>query len=189
MHDLFRSVVTEPHGKELWEASVGDLLDSMADGIYWQVGQWLSVCQSPIEVKFGIGLARVAWYEIAELDGSEEFGILVKPQAPICDGKYRADFLFTDPLLPCKMIVECDGHDFHERTKEQAAHDRRRDRDVTRAEYTVLRFTGSEIHRDAVACAREAYGQWTELRTRAYAQTEEGTAMLEPHGGEDAPDS
>ena len=44
-------------------------------------------------------------------------------------------------------MVECDGHDFHERTKQQAANDRSRDRDLISNGYTVLRYTGSELYR------------------------------------------
>jgi hypothetical protein len=51
------------------------------------------------------------------------------------------------------IAVECDGHDFHERTKEQAKRDRKRDRDLQARGFRVLRFTGSEIFRDAMACA------------------------------------
>lgn len=58
-----------------------------------------------------------------------------------------------------RLIVECDGHDFHERTKEQAARDRSRDRDAQLAGYTVMRFTGSEIWRDALGCAAKI-GEW-----------------------------
>lgn len=65
--------------------------------------------------------------------------------------RYRLDFAFVNE----RVAVECDGHDFHERTKEQAAHDRRRDRAMTAAGWKTLRFTGSEIHRDAAACANE----------------------------------
>ena len=47
-----------------------------------------------------------------------------------------------------QLIVECDGHDFHERTKEQAAKDKARDRQAQLAGYTVFRYTGSELWRD-----------------------------------------
>jgi len=53
------------------------------------------------------------------------------------------------------LAVECDGHDFHERTKEQAARDRSRDRALQAAGYTVMRFTGSELYRDPMKCVRE----------------------------------
>lgn len=52
-----------------------------------------------------------------------------------------------------RLIVECDGHDFHERTKEQAAKDRSRDRWAQANGYDIFRFTGSEIWRDPMGCA------------------------------------
>ncbi len=76
---------------------------------------------------------------------------------------WRPDFViqyydYGWPARPerwARLIVECDGHDFHERTKQQAARDRRRDR-MSQFEGTpVLRFTGSEIWRDPWACAME----------------------------------
>lgn len=55
------------------------------------------------------------------------------------------------------MIVECDGHDFHEKTKKQAKHDKKRDRYLTSFGYTVFRFTGSEIYKDPVWCVCEVF--------------------------------
>jgi very-short-patch-repair endonuclease len=91
-------------------------------------------------------------------------------QFPI--GNYRADFMLVrwavtynmddDPSnmhrialrLPA-VVVECDGHEFHEKTKEQAQRDKARDRFFQAEGYHVLRFTGSELYRDALACAEE----------------------------------
>lgn len=77
---------------------------------------------------------------------------------------YRADFLITVILSGKtlgRVVIECDGHHFHERTKEQAAHDRGRDRAMTLAGYKVIRFTGSEIHRDLMKCVNDAhYAAW-----------------------------
>ena len=56
-----------------------------------------------------------------------------------------------------KIDVECDGHEFHERTKEQAARDRSRDRELTLNGWTVLRFTGSEVHKSAAMCAEQVF--------------------------------
>lgn len=44
------------------------------------------------------------------------------------------------------LAIEIDGHDFHEKTKEQASRDKARDRSITRAGYQVLRFTGSDLY-------------------------------------------
>jgi hypothetical protein len=68
-------------------------------------------------------------------------------------GRYR----FGDKIEVRNVIVECDGHDFHERTKEQAAKDRSRDRRMQAEGYKVFRFTGAEIWADAVGCAREVF--------------------------------
>lgn len=56
-----------------------------------------------------------------------------------------------------RLIVECDGHDYHERTKEQAARDRSRDRELNAAGFDVFRFTGSELWRDPWGCAQQVY--------------------------------
>lgn len=81
-------------------------------------------------------------------------------QAPL--GPYRADFLIEmhDPGLDVcvSVVVEADGHDFHERTKKQAAHDRKRDREIQQMGLKVFRFTGSEIFRDSASCAKFIHG-------------------------------
>lgn len=52
-----------------------------------------------------------------------------------------------------KFCIECDGHNFHEKTKEQVARDKERDRVLTHYNYTVIRFSGSEIYNDPWYCA------------------------------------
>lgn len=80
-------------------------------------------------------------------------------------GDYRADFLIVDCSVPFNlakprfMVIECDGHDFHEKTKEQARHDKRRDRYFQSQGIKVLRFTGSEIFNDPAAVADEIVGE------------------------------
>lgn len=104
---------------------------------------WPSVdlCESPIEVKF-----------YAAIVGHDLFGFQMKMQQETLG--YRLDFSFHHPRW--KICVEVDGHEFHERTKEQARYDRRRDRCLTLDGWRVLRFTGSEVWCDADACAAEA---------------------------------
>jgi very-short-patch-repair endonuclease len=54
------------------------------------------------------------------------FDVVIVPQQPI--GFYRVDFAI--PAKEMRLVVEVDGHGFHEKTKEQAAKDKRRDRDL-----------------------------------------------------------
>lgn len=61
---------------------------------------------------------------------------------------HRVDFLFIGfchDLKPTLVAVECDGHDFHERNKEQVAIDKSRDRELASMGIQVMHFTGSEI--------------------------------------------
>lgn len=133
---------------------------------------------SPIEKLFFTALQYQVWRNVSEYsrfvvaDAEEaetlaksyqhnidEPTIIIRPQAQL-DG-WRVDFLIHaydfarkgGPKGWRKLIVECDGHDFHERTKQQAAKDRSRDREVQLRDYSVLRFTGSEIYKNAWECA------------------------------------
>ncbi len=54
-----------------------------------------------------------------------------------------------------KVIVELDGHDFHERTPEQARSDKSRDRELQRLGWRVMRFTGREVLDDPEQCLHE----------------------------------
>lgn len=82
-------------------------------------------------------------------------GIYVYPQIRI--GDFRVDFLLAyvgRSVAP--LIVECDGHDFHEKTKEQAQRDKARDRYLVSQGYRLVRFTGSEIYQNPEGAVEEA---------------------------------
>lgn len=133
-------------------------------------GNLLHGSESPIEHMFLLAAwARGAWIEELVIFHP---GASVKRLTQACIGSakticaqqvqigpHRVDFLFVreraDNEPPCYVVVECDGHEFHEKTKEQAARDKSRDRDLTNCGMTVMRFTGSEIWADAGACAQE----------------------------------
>jgi very-short-patch-repair endonuclease len=89
-------------------------------------------------------------------------------QVPVID--WPVDFLIG-VTIPGEtkikwLVIECDGHDYHERTKEQAARDRSRDRALQSRGYTMFRFTGSEIFRDPVRCAEQVL-RWANSTTEA----------------------
>jgi hypothetical protein len=67
---------------------------------------------------------------------------------------YRADFLLIDDHEGV-LAIECDGHEWHERTKQQASSDRARDRALLALGIPTVRFTGSDIVYNAHACAQE----------------------------------
>lgn len=85
-----------------------------------------------------------------------------------CSGKgYRIDFVVehqSDAGVITRIAVECDGHDFHEKTKEQVRRDKRRDRALTAAGYIPVHFAGSEIVASPYRCVKEVFAL---LRSRA----------------------
>jgi very-short-patch-repair endonuclease len=101
--------------------------------------------------------------------------IIIEPQVII--GKYRIDFRVKykeitpdfdneieyngkkipgTKIIEKELLIECDGHDFHEKTKEQAMKDRKKDRILQSLGFKIFRFTGSEIYNDPINCADEA---------------------------------
>lgn len=96
-------------------------------------------CESPIEKAFW----NVGYFELSK---HGKF----TPQVKV--GPYRLDFALQRNGL--NVAIELDGHDYHS-GKKQRTSDYRRERDLQRRGWRVIRFTGSEIHRDASGCVLE----------------------------------
>lgn len=112
---------------------------------------------SPIEARFletFCPLAIEHGFEVAK--ASKGAGIIIVEPQKWFD-QYRLDFLVTYPFFGdvLQIAIECDGHEFHEKTKEQAKKDKRRDRDLQRLGIQVFHFTGSEIFNAPTMCADE----------------------------------
>lgn len=164
---------------EAFEREFSDWVEAAANEHRFRFFQAATGCESPIEQRLLASLAYIEcpferradrrpllwWAGDQPADDDvllrirDEF-FTIYPQVQVLS--YRADFLLLarfllrDTIL--KIVIECDGHNFHERTKEQAQHDRERDRRMTAAGYKVFRFTGSEIFRRARRCAGEIEG-------------------------------
>lgn len=117
-------------------------------------------CGSPIETALLSGFATLATRRgvCIELDVDGQRLSLTPPaplkmllylQRKVCG--HRADFVAEVGAI--RAVVECDGHQYHNATKQQVQHDRELDRLLQREGFKVLRFTGSEIYRDAEVCA------------------------------------
>ncbi|PWC69130.1 hypothetical protein TSH7_01415 [Azospirillum sp. TSH7] len=143
-------------------AMVGDEINGLCGD--WENARIL--CQSQIEeILLGQIIFLYDGYKPVQFDETpdlpkerEDWRTWFSIQAPI--GKFRADFLFTCIAQGHvrRLAVECDGHDFHERTKQQAQRDRARDRFMVAEGITVIRFTGSELYRDPMSCGEQLQG-------------------------------
>lgn len=125
-----------------------------------------TLCESPIEARL---LGSLALFDSALDDGFPFVGTLsecvdrqvlgdwdsyVIPQFKMDKLGYRLDFFisFASDAGWVNFAVESDGHDFHEKTKAQAARDKKRDRDIQTAGIPIIHFTGSEIFNDILSC-------------------------------------
>lgn len=97
--------------------------------------------ESPIETIMAVS------FDLFKRISKKGFKVIQQKEIVLQSGKkYRVDFYVT-----CKnesVIVECDGHDFHEKTKEQVAKDNERDLGLKMEGYEVLHFSGSQIYKD-----------------------------------------
>jgi len=149
---------------------VGEMFATHADMSWFDAEKFT---ESPIETGFAVAMEWQGRYHLEDVfiskrpeteanffsDLNKAFGRLcwthIHPQAQI--GNHRVDFLIT---FRCgdgeeALIVECDGHDFHDRTTFQASRDRERDRSLVSNGHRVFRFTGTDINRRPLECAYE----------------------------------
>lgn len=164
---------------ETVEDILAEFREAFLQGHAEQWDAWIARnCESPIEKLFmaamlGSGFEAPSidiWHDIvhAKLDGHDsERGMFVDEGGTVCipqftingpDKKYRVDFAFLEPAwstVKCRVAVELDGHQFHERTKQQATADKRRDRQLQALGWRVLRFTGSEVWADPSDCVEQ----------------------------------
>lgn len=161
---------------ELWSPILEDVVSEAIHHLRWVV----EATKSPAEARFASALwgsSIAATKSLGEpgskfpheiRSGNGGGGeLFIECQRHV--GPYRADFFLTLAFRDCsaELVVEIDGHDFHERTKKQAAHDKKRDRYFAEKGIRVLRFTGSEVYRDVAGCVSEVERHLISMITRA----------------------
>ena len=114
------------------------ILRCLGDEEYNARLQDLKKCESGIEMMF-----------LAELNYRGISAGMIK-QKRIAN--YRVDFLFRWSAV----VVETDGHTYHNRTPEQVTRDNIRDRALQRVGYKVMRFNYQELTDDLEKCVEEA---------------------------------
>lgn len=125
--------------------------------------------KSPIEAIFyfalnllcfaeGISTTPDPWYDQHGVIRAGH-GISIDAQCKI--DKYTVDFSITKVAGQLQgepfesVIIELDGHDFHDKNKEQRAYEKARDRFFVKRGDKVLHYTGSEVVKDPYRIAHE----------------------------------
>lgn len=96
---------------------------------------------SPIEESF--------WYEWHQHGADAFFPLTCQYEVP--GTRYRLDFAAVDN----KFAIELDGYEWHS-SKEQFTNDRRRQRELEALGWRFVRFSGSEVYKNAGDCALQA---------------------------------
>ena len=109
-------------------------------------------CKSPIEQILYMAMKLTCGCHYFDFEPQKEI---------IADSgkKYYADFAIysTDEssYYDIVLLVECDGHEYHEKTKAQVRRDNEREYDLRMSGYDILHFSGSQIYADPFKCANE----------------------------------
>lgn len=113
---------------------------------------------SPIEQIF-----KTAFDLYIELLEKESIFLFSQMPIKINKKKYIADFYFEKDEYVNKfdtnkkIVIECDGHEFYQKTKEQVKRDNEREYNLKMAGYEVIRFSGSQIYNEPFKCAEDTY--------------------------------
>lgn len=119
----------------------------------------LLYCESPIEQLLSLYLTNLRisfndwnpFIEVSQIGNNQEIE---------CKNgkKYRLDFYFIVNYKNQETKyfgIECDGYDFHQKTKAQVKYDNQRQRDLQNEGIEIIRFSGSEIWENPFKCANE----------------------------------
>jgi hypothetical protein len=111
--------------------------------------------------KLGVG-PESEWVRGCLNGGSCDVYLIPAYPVEACGHRYRLDFavcgvFYGENDTRVLVDLEVDGHDFHERTKEQAERDKERDRDLQSIGWHVARFTGSEVYRSPGGVAAKVW--------------------------------
>lgn len=136
-----------------------DHLDDAKQAAIALFNEQIELCESPIERALfpHLMFLRPGWL-CCRYGGPLDYGIEMRLEPQKVIGGYRVDFgLRVRPIWQerdeLKLAIECDGHQFHERTKEQAARDKERTRALFAAGWVVVPFTGRQITTSPAKCA------------------------------------
>lgn len=123
-------------------------------------------CESPIEQLLALEMKVLNIEQMSLYNPFIEDVIITNQENIEAQGeKYRADFSVAVIYKKDKnsrkdiyyhfFVIECDGYEFHQKTKEQVEKDNIRTRNLQKKGYDVIHFSGSEIWKNPRKCAKE----------------------------------
>lgn len=140
---------------------IGDVFAQFAQQCEIHIRCGAGACDSPIETILA-GVVLVFFERAGKplklcrpnLIKEAPSGLLLVPQ--FAWSYYRSDWAVLDNTRTGALLIECDGKAFHS-SPEQKAHDAKKDTAARDYGYLTMRFTGSQIHRDARGCVQKIF--------------------------------
>ena len=158
------------------ENEIEEAKKGVIENFFDVLNDFLNKTQSPIEELFALKMlkSQEAFYvqnrinrlpleyfekdkQFEEMEATIDFygrTLLLIPQFKV-QQYHTIDFLLYLPKYDIRIAIECDGHDFHEKTKEQAKKDKQRDRYLVANNFYIFRYSGSEIYEKGNSIFRE----------------------------------
>ena len=158
------------------ENEIEEAKKGVIENFFDVLNDFLNETQSPIEELFALKMlkSQEAFYvqnrinrlpleyfekdkQFEEMEATIDFygrTLLLIPQFKV-QQYHTIDFLLYLPKYDIRIAIECDGHDFHEKTKEQAKKDKQRDRYLVANNFYIFRYSGSEIYEKGNSIFRE----------------------------------
>jgi hypothetical protein len=167
---------------ELWDtdffqkhanAAAESLIEEVKSDFGCQLHSRMRHLDSPLEAAF------LAWWMVVSHRCENDYGLCAQREVTAGGNRYRLDFTIEPILggfLAClidapdcpRIAIELDGHDYHEKTKEQVTYRNRRDRDLQADGWIVLHVSGSEFNANPEAVTREIRNRASALLYAAY---------------------
>jgi hypothetical protein len=168
--DSLEGIIGETVGSPIEEMLLWGLIAN-------NVGAWHTyIVGEPVNLPGGDQNLETVFIEAEDTHEAYSWTYWLQPLVHVGEKNYRLDIaieVFSKVTkLKVFVAVECDGHEFHEKSKRQAETDKRRDRDLQSIGWTVARFSGAEIFRNPIAAAKsigKLAGSVMDIRERAHA--------------------
>ena len=117
-------------------------------------------CESPMEQYLSLFIEVSGLIRINRFNPKIDIVEFEKQKELIINGKkYRVDFFMKieykikyKDFKTVNLIIEVDGHEFHQKTKEQVERDNERTRKLQIAGYEIIKFSGTEVYRKPNKC-------------------------------------
>lgn len=170
MDNVFRKITEEDATVggfyEKLPSRVKDYYDDNRREKEYEQNMSLVNCESPIEQLLSLALQENNIKKIGIFNPFVDVLSIENQKEIVINSteKIRVDFLITvmyknqglsfrDSVV--SFVIECDGHEFHQKTKEQVEKDNIRTRQLQLQGYQVIRFSGSEIYKSPYKVAMD----------------------------------